>query len=155
MSREDFDLLGSKITNSGAPVNDNDLATVKYVKDNAGSTPVRETMYDETQPGNNNQTIRFNIIPTGINKDFKNIQTTLITPNTSNNILTYINNLIDIDSNTTYYTIQQDETNLSNFVRLAMNPRRSQITVLNKSNVNGDFRLKLTGERITPIVKKK
>ncbi len=74
---QNVSLNGSKIYNSGTPTNDSDLATVKYVKDNAGSE-TRVILLNNVSKTINNDSSGHFIIPSGIDlSKYKDIELTV------------------------------------------------------------------------------
>ncbi len=116
------------------------------------STPVREVMYNETQEINNNGNKNFNILPTGVNKDFKNIKVIIDTKNQDLNINYFIYDLKDSPTfNISKYNPPAPTYNIS----LGINPTANYVRIYNSSGSNRDFTLYITGERITTTRKVK
>ncbi len=132
------------------------LTGVKGEKGDPGtSTPPREVMYSETLTINNGAQATFNMIASGINRDFKNIQITG-NPSTGNtSILKFINNFTDVTTNQNYLNFNVDYIDYPNkFTRVWIRPQTSDILVQNNTATNYSYTLKVTGERI-PVPRKK
>ncbi len=116
-----------------------------------GGVVVRETMYNEKQTLNNNQTKTYNMTVSGINSDFKNIQFYIKCTITTSNF--YYNIIEFIDNEELYYR-KENITDPTYYSLMLINPTTSNIMIQNKQGTSGNFTLIITGERISTTLKK-
>ncbi len=133
---QNISLNGSKIYNSGTPTNDNDLATVKYVKDNSGSSTRTQIAFGKTTMISPNATVDINGIDLNI---YKNIQFSFINLTTGGTYVIYISKIYEVESN--IYITSFDSKQIK--IKYIHSLLKLQIT--NYSDA-GEYGYKITGE---------
>ncbi len=137
-------MVDNKITNVGAPTDDKDAATKKYVDDNAGTTPTREVLVDSSYSISSSSNYRFNL--TDDLGKYKNIQI-IVDPN-SYKFSVILDTIFEINFSHTVYTYSYDDTNPSRNFYISYNPSWGYVTVRNDALATYTFDVKITGERI-------
>ncbi len=139
---------GSRIQNVGTPINDTDAPTKKYVDDNAGTTPVRETMYNTTFTLSHNEYRDiYNTLLNEENGKFKNIQGQF-SPSIGNK---WVINFSIIDWTSiwrAFYQFGMNFNDTSKITFIEIDKTLKNIYLGNETGVSQQFKLIVTGERI-------
>ncbi len=124
-----------------------DLIKLKGVKSIGGSGGgVREVMYNETQTIPNSSLLIFNMISTGINSDFRNVDIRVDCGHGGFNIVSYAYSWKDAP----FYRITRTNAGVVSlpYTYLEIDSRKNTVKISNNTRSDRDFKVYITGERI-------